>query len=56
MFISRMVNHDFFTSNGGFKRWTSISGASTEMGSGIFIINDPLKPEDVLSEVKRRAQ
>lgn len=49
----RMVNHEFFTIDGGFRRWTSISGALTGMGGDVFIIDDPLKPEDALSEAKR---
>lgn len=55
MQIMRMANHEFFTTQGGFRRWTSVSGAITGMGGDVFIIDDPLKPEDALSEVKRTA-
>jgi predicted phage terminase large subunit-like protein len=55
MRIRRMANHEFFTTQGGFRRWTSISGAITGMGGDVFIIDDPLKPEDAMSDVKRTA-
>jgi predicted phage terminase large subunit-like protein len=55
MRIRRAVNHEFFTTERGFRRWTSISGALTGMGGDIFIIDDPLKPEDVFSEARREA-
>jgi predicted phage terminase large subunit-like protein len=55
MQISRAVNHEFFTTQGGFRRWTSISGAITGMGGDVFIVDDPIKPEDVMSDVKRSA-
>jgi hypothetical protein len=46
MRINRMVNHEFFTTERGFRRWTSISGALTGMGGDVFIVDDPIKPED----------
>src|SRR5256885_807679 len=55
MRINRMVNHEFFTTERGFRRWTSISGALTGMGGDVFIVDDPIKPEDALSETKREA-
>ncbi len=55
MRIKRMVNHDAFTTERGFRRWTSISGALTGMGGDVIIVDDPIKPEDVLSETKREA-
>lgn len=53
MQIQRMANHEFFTTQGGFRRWTSISGAITGMGGDVFIVDDPLKPDDATSEIKR---
>ncbi|MEO6947420.1 MAG: phage terminase large subunit [Nitrobacter sp.] len=55
MQIRRMANHEFFTTQGGFRRWTSISGAITGMGGDVFIVDDPLKPDDAMSDVKRTA-
>jgi predicted phage terminase large subunit-like protein len=55
MQIRRTVDHDFFTTARGFRRWTSISGALTGMGGDVFIVDDSLKPEDALSQTKREA-
>jgi predicted phage terminase large subunit-like protein len=55
MQIKRVVDHDFFTTARGFRKWTSISGALTGMGGDIFIVDDCLKPEDALSQTKREA-
>lgn len=55
MQIQRMAGHEFFTTQGGFRRWTSISGAITGMGGDVFIVDDPLKPDDATSAVKRTA-
>lgn len=55
MRIRRSVDHDFFTTERGFRRWTSISGALTGMGGDVFIVDDPLKPEDALSDSRREA-
>lgn len=55
MQIRRTVDHDFFTTARGFRRWTSISGALTGMGGDFFIVDDCLKPEDALSQTKREA-
>lgn len=51
--IQRMANHEFYTTQGGFRRWTSISGAITGMGGDVFIVDDPLKPDDATSEIRR---
>ena len=55
MRIRRTINNDFFTTDRGFRRWTSITGALTGMGGDIFIIDDPIKPEDVHSQARREA-
>src|SRR6266550_8274101 len=46
---------EVYTTERGFRRWTSVLGAMTGMGGDVFIIDDPLKPVDALSEVKREA-
>ena len=55
MRIRRMVDDEVYTTERGFRRWTSVLGAMTGMGGDVFIIDDPLKPVDALSEVKREA-
>ena len=50
-----MVDDEVYTTERGFRRWTSVLGAMTGMGGDVFIIDDPLKPVDALSEVKREA-
>lgn len=55
MKIQRMAGHEFFTTQGGFRRWTSISGAITGMGGDVFILDDVLKSDDATSEAKRAA-
>ena len=55
MRIKRVVNHDFFTTKRGVRRWTSISGALTGMGGDVFIVDDPIKPEEALSKTRREA-
>jgi predicted phage terminase large subunit-like protein len=55
MRIKRVVDDDIYTTERGYRRWTSVSGAVTGMGGDIFIIDDPLKPIDALSNVKREA-
>jgi hypothetical protein len=39
---------------GGFRLATSVGGTLTGRGGEYLIIDDPLKPEDALSESKRR--
>jgi predicted phage terminase large subunit-like protein len=55
MRIKRIVDDDVYTTERGFRRWTSVMGAMTGMGGDLFIIDDPLKPIDALSDVKREA-
>jgi predicted phage terminase large subunit-like protein len=55
MRIRRIVDDEVYTTERGFRRWTSVLGAMTGMGGDVFIIDDPLKPVDALSEVKREA-
>ena len=44
---------DVFSTQGGFRRATSVHAALTGLGGGIFIIDDPQKPEEAQSETLR---
>jgi predicted phage terminase large subunit-like protein len=55
MRIKRIVDDEVYTTERGFRRWTSVLGAMTGMGGDVFIIDDPIKPVDALSDVKREA-
>jgi predicted phage terminase large subunit-like protein len=44
---------EFETTTGGFRLSTSTGGVLTGRGADIIIIDDPLKPQDALSEVAR---
>ena len=55
MRIRRMADDEVYTTERGFRRWTSVLGAMTGMGGDVFIIDDPIKPVDALSDVKREA-
>ncbi|WP_245306187.1 phage terminase large subunit [Roseovarius aestuariivivens] len=46
---------DFATTRGGGRFSTSIGGTLTGRGGNIILIDDPHKPEDATSEVKRKA-
>lgn len=52
---SRRARHDFETTLGGGRYSTSVSGAVTGRGGDIILIDDPHKPEDANSDVKRSA-
>lgn len=51
--LLREATHDLRTSLGGGRYSTSIGGALTGLGADIILIDDPIKPEDGLSETKR---
>lgn len=51
----RGARHDFETSKGGGRFSTSVGGTLTGRGGDIILIDDPHKPEDMASEVKRTA-
>ena len=55
--ISRIKNTEFevTTTQNGYRLATSIDGTLTGRGGDIFIIDDPLKPIDALSDSKREA-
>ena len=44
---------NFETSAGGLRHATSVGGALTGLGADIIIVDDPTKPEEVLSDVER---
>jgi len=47
--------NDFMTTQQGFRMATSVGGVLTGRGAGVIILDDILKPEDALSETRRRA-
>ena len=51
----RAARNDFETSKGGGRFSTSVGGTLTGRGGDIILIDDPHKPEDMTSEVKRNA-
>jgi predicted phage terminase large subunit-like protein len=44
---------ELITTRGGFRFGTSVGGTLTGRGGNFIIIDDPLKPQDAMSEVKR---
>ena len=50
----RSARSDFATTRGGGRYSTTVGGALTGRGGDIIIIDDPHKPEDALSDVKRQ--
>jgi len=46
---------EFVTTRQGYRYATSVGGTLTGRGGNIIIIDDPLKPEDAMSETKRSA-
>ena len=49
----RSATYDFETTAGGGRHTTSISGTLTGRGGDIIIIDDPIKPDEALSETTR---
>ena len=57
-FLTRINPHkrtenEFETTKGGYRISTSIGGTLTGRGGGFIIIDDPLKPQDALSDSRR---
>ncbi len=52
---SRQAAHAFETTAGGARLATSVGGALTGFGADIIILDDPIKPEDAVSDLQRRA-
>jgi len=55
MKIKRIVDDEVYTTKRGFRKWTSVLGSMTGMGGDLFVVDDPIKPVDCLSPVKRDA-
>ena len=55
--ISRMKQavSEFMTTDGGFRLATSVGGVLTGRGADFIIIDDPLKPDDALSDTRRKS-
>jgi len=46
--------NDFYTTDTGFRMATSVGGVLTGRGADMILIDDPLKPEEALSETSRK--
>jgi predicted phage terminase large subunit-like protein len=55
MTIRRSVDGELNTTQGGFRKSTSVSGPLTGLGGDLFIIDDPQKPVDAQSEPRRNS-
>jgi predicted phage terminase large subunit-like protein len=59
LFATRMANrqavHDFTTTDQGTRMATSVGGVLTGRGADLILIDDPLKPDEALSETRRKA-
>ena len=60
IFRTRLVPHrqavqEFITTRQGYRLATSTGGVLTGRGADIILIDDPLKPEEALSEAQRQA-
>ena len=51
----RLAVHDFMTMDQGTRMSTSVGGVLTGRGADLIIIDDPLKPDEALSESRRKA-
>jgi predicted phage terminase large subunit-like protein len=51
----RVAVNDFLTTAQGFRMATSVGGVLTGRGADILILDDILKPDDALSETRRKA-
>jgi predicted phage terminase large subunit-like protein len=51
----KMSVNDFMTTAQGFRMSTSVGGVLTGRGADVMILDDILKPDDALSETRRRA-
>lgn len=52
---NRAAAYDFETNGRGGRRATSVGGVLTGLGGDIVIIDDPVKPDEALSDVQREA-
>jgi predicted phage terminase large subunit-like protein len=58
LFATRLPNrqavHDFSTTEQGSRMATSVGGVLTGRGADVILLDDPLKPDDALSEPRRK--
>lgn len=52
---SKMTESEFATGEGGFRYATSVGGTLTGRGGDFIIIDDPIKPEEALSDKARQS-
>ena len=52
---ARKAVNDFTTTAGGTRMATSVGGVLTGRGADVIVIDDPLKPDQALSDVGRKA-
>jgi len=52
--LARQSLEEIATTNGGFRLATSVGGVLTGRGGDFIIIDDPLKPEDAISDGRRK--
>lgn len=52
---SKVTQNEFVTTEGGFRYATSVGGTLTGRGGDFIIVDDPIKPEDVLSDKMRES-
>jgi len=60
LFPTRLINpranlQELTTTAGGFRLATSVGGVLTGRGADLIVIDDPLKPEEAVSEAQRRS-
>lgn len=51
--VARNADSDVFTTKRGYRRTTSVGGALTGLGGGLFVVDDPQKPVDAQSQALR---
>jgi predicted phage terminase large subunit-like protein len=51
----RQAVHEFVTTQQGYRLSTSVAGALTGRGADYIIIDDPLKPDEALSDTQRKS-
>jgi hypothetical protein len=52
---NRQAVHDFTTTDQGTRMATSVGGVLTGRGADLILIDDPMKPDEALSETRRKA-
>jgi hypothetical protein len=60
LFLTRLASHrqavqEFVTTQQSFRLATSVGGVLTSRGADFIIIDDPLRPDEALSETQRKA-